>query len=134
MKTIKEILDNYENYEVDIDDRFGSRFFEFLTIEEMSQIGIELKEEYQKDWKPKDWTRENVLEQLKEDVCFAMEKMSDQRGISSGLMYEVVHSWMKVLEDDELIKELNRDYYDYGKSHMRMVAEKYNIDIKDVDY
>lgn len=134
MKEIKEILNNYKEYEVYLDDRFGSRFFEFLTIEEMNEIGIELKDEYKENWKPKKWTKSNVLRRLKKDVKFAMEKMIDQRGISSSLMHDTVKSWMKVLEDDELVNLLDEDYYDYGISHMILVAEKYNIDITEFGY
>lgn len=134
MKKIEEILENYEEYETVLEDRFGRRFSDFLTIEQMKKIGFELKEEYKKEWKPKEWTEENILKQLKEDVLFAMRKMSDERGISSELMHAVVRSWMKVLEDEELAEELSYSYCDYGKQHMRDVAEKYNIDISNVDY
>lgn len=134
MKTIKEILENYEKYKTFLDDRFGSRFIEFLTIEEMRKIGKKLKDEYKENWKPKEWNEENILEQLKRDVVFAMEKMSDKRGISSELMHDVVKSWLKVLEDDDLVELLEEDYSDYGKYHMREVAKKYNINIEDVDY
>lgn len=134
MKSIEEILENYKEYETFLDDRFGSRFCRFLTIEEMSKIGIELKDEYKENWEPKEWTKENILEQLKDDVRFGMEKMSDERGISSELMHNVVQSWMKVLEDEKLVETLSYSYVDYGKSHLRAVAKKYNIDIEDVDY
>ena len=134
MKSIKEILDNYKEYETFLDDRFGTRFLEFLTIEEMSKIGIKLKDEYKENWEPKKWTKENILEQLKEDVRFGMKKMSDERGISSELMHEVVKSWLKVLEDDELVETLSFSYCDYGKEHFREVAEYYTIDVEAVDY
>ena len=134
MKSIEEILENYKEYETFLDDRFGSRFCRFLTIEEMSKIGIELKDEYKENWEPKEWTKENILEQLKDDVRFGMKKMSDERGISSELMHNVVQSWMKVLEDEKLVETLSYSYVDYGKSHLRAVAKKYNIDIEDVDY
>ena len=42
MRTIKEILDNYKDYEVFLDDRFGVRLCQFLTIEQMKQLGFEL--------------------------------------------------------------------------------------------
>lgn len=35
----------------------------------------------------REWTRENILEQLKSDVEFGFEKALDQRGISASLMW-----------------------------------------------
>lgn len=42
MKTIEEIIKNYENYETYIEDRFGRRLCQFLTREQMVKIGFEL--------------------------------------------------------------------------------------------
>ena len=33
MKTINEVLDNYDEYKTFLEDRFGRRFCEFLTEE-----------------------------------------------------------------------------------------------------
>ena len=130
MKSIKEILDNYKKYATPLDDRFGIRFCDFLTEEQGKTIGYVASEG--NDWGTvKEWTKENVIEQLKEDVRFGFEKAQDERGISAGLMHEVVKSWLKVLEDNELVVEF--DYYeDYGKENFKKVAEKYNIDISDI--
>lgn len=40
MKTINEILSNYKEYKTFLDDRFGVRFCEFLTLEQMEAIGF----------------------------------------------------------------------------------------------
>lgn len=124
MKKIKEILNNYDNYKTVLDDRFGSRFIDFLTIEEMEIIGFELKDEYKKDWQPKGWNEENIIEQLKEDIEFGIKKAEDERGISSSLMFEVVKSWLKVLEDKETL-EYFEDYYDYGLNGFYPARDKY---------
>lgn len=124
MKQIKEILNNYKEYETPLDDRFGSRFLEFLTIEEMESIGIELKDEYKENWQPKKWIEENIIEQLKKDIEFGIEKAENQRGISSNLMFEVVKAWLKVLEDNEMLREFN-DYYDYGLNGFYEARKKY---------
>ena len=39
MKSIDYILDHYKDFEVDIDDRFGRRFSDFLTADQMKRIG-----------------------------------------------------------------------------------------------
>ena len=124
MKKIKEILENYDNYKIYIDDRFGSRFIEFLTITEMESIGIKLKDEYKENWQPKEWTEENIINQLKEDIKFGIEKAEDERGISSSLMFEVVKSWLRVLEDEETLKYFE-DYYGYGLNGFYSARSKY---------
>ena len=126
MKEKKEILNNYEDYRVPLDDRFGSRLIDFLTIEEMGKIGFELKDEYKKDWKPKEWKKENIIEQLKEDIEFGIEKAEDERGISSSLMFEVVKRWLMVLEDKEML-EYFEDYYDYGLNGLYPARDKFII-------
>lgn len=77
MKTLNEILDNYKDYAVVLDDRFGSRLAKFLTEEQLEKIGFKYDgdEPYPE---PKEWTRENILEQLKSDVEFGFEKALDQ--------------------------------------------------------
>lgn len=127
MKTINEILENYEKYETFMDDRFGKRLCSFLTIEQMDKIGFALNDE-NKDYKPKEWTEENILSQLKEDVEFGWEKACDERGISSSLMYEVVKSWCKVLENG---LEDYDGYNPYGKPLFKAVANKYGWDLED---
>ena len=81
MKTIKEVLENYKEYEVFLDDRFGVRLCQFLTIEQMKQIGFEYKDQEESNkHKPKEWNEKNILAQLKEDVEFGWEKACDERG------------------------------------------------------
>ena len=98
MKTLNEILDNYKDYAVVLDDRFGSRLAKFLTEEQLEKIGFKYDgdESYPE---PKEWTRENILEQLKSDVEFGFEKALDQRGISASLMFYVVLRQNQVLEE-----------------------------------
>lgn len=86
MKTLNEILDNYKDYAVVLDDRFGSRLAKFLTEEQLEKIGFKYDgdEPYPE---PKEWTRENILVQLKEDVEFGFEKALDKRGISASSLW-----------------------------------------------
>lgn len=73
---------------------------------------------------PKDLTRENVLAQLASDLDFGFEKALNQRGISSGLMYEVVKMWMWVLDDD--LQHFD-GYAQYGLPFFKAVAIKYGF-------
>ena len=124
MKTIEEILKNYEEYRTPLDDRFGRRFSDFLTQEQAETIGWKPKEGCK--WpEPKEWTRENILAQLADDVLFGSEKAYDEHGISSGLMFDVVRKWNMVLEEG--LENWPDDYDDYGMSLFRATAEKYGF-------
>lgn len=114
MKTLNEILDNYKDYAVVLDDRFGSRLAKFLTEEQLEKIGFK----YDGD-EPKEWTRENILEQLKSDVEFGFEKALDQS--SASLMFYVVLRWNQVLEEG-LENYPEENYAMYG---LQATAVKY---------
>lgn len=125
MKTIEEIIKNYENYETSIEDRFGRRLCQFLTRDQMVKIGFELSGNV--DHIPKEWTRENIINQLKSDVEFGFEKALDKRGISSSLMFGVVMSWNKVLEEG--LEDWGEDNYKYyGLPLFKATALKYGFD------
>lgn len=129
MKIIEEILNNYSEYETFMDDRFGRRLCDFLTIEQMKQLGFCYNDKEQEaKHQPKEWTEENILEQLKADVQFGWQKAQDERGISSSLMYEVVKTWCKVLENE--FADFN-GYAPYGKPLFRAVATKYGFELEE---
>lgn len=122
MKTLNEILDNYKDYAVVLDDRFGSRLAKFLTEEQLEKIGFKYDgdEPYPE---PKEWTRENILVQLKEDVEFGFEKALDKRGISASLMFAVVLGWNRVLEEG--LEDYPEDNYAMYLPLFKATAEKY---------
>ena len=123
MKTINEVLTNYSEYSTFLEDRFGSRLCEFLTNEQVEKIGFKFKEDYVHE--PKDWTKENILEQLKSDVEFGWSKCQEERGISAELMSEVVKSWCKVLENGLE----NTPYGWYGDKIFKAVDREYGFEI-----
>ena len=126
MKKIEEIINNYDEYKTYIDDRFGRRFCDFLTSEQAKEIGFEIKKEYVDEHNKniKEWSRDNILEQLKEDVKFGWEKACDERGISSSLMYDVVLKWNRILEEG--LENWDEDNYAmYGKPLFGATAKKY---------
>jgi len=124
MKTIDEVIDNYQDYETSLDNRFGRRFADFLNAEQLERIGYSLKEGVAHE--PIEWTRENILAQLKNDVEYGWEKACDERGISSGLMHEVVCAWNKVL--GEGLEAFNK-YEPYGKPTFKATAAKYGWEL-----
>lgn len=127
MKALQEIIDNYKEWEMEFDDRFGKRLCSFLTVEQAKAIGFEFKPEYAATHKPRPWTRENILAQLKEDVDFGFYKALNKRGISSGMMFEVVSKWNKVLEEG--LENFSEDNYaQYGLPLFKATAVKYGFD------
>ena len=123
MKSIQEILDNYDDYKIFLDDRFGCRLIQFLEVDQLEKIGFKLKTGATHI--KKEWTEQNILVQLKEDLSFGWEKCQDERGISSSLLAEVVKNWCKVLENGLE----NTDYGWYGDNVFKTVAKKYEIEL-----
>lgn len=122
MKSINEIIENWKEWETFLDDRFGKRLCDFLTVEQAEKIGWKFNEGYVHT--PKEWSKENILEQLHQDVAFGWEKACDERGISSSLMFDVVLKWCRVLEDG--LEGWDENHYGpYGKPLFRAVAKKY---------
>lgn len=117
MKTIEEVLNNYDEYQTTMEDRFGKRFCLFLPTEQIEKLGFKLKEGY--EHKPLEWTLENILAQLKEDAEFGLEKAEGERGISASLMYEVCRSWCKIIGKENLIKK----YIFYGISTFKNILK-----------
>lgn len=130
MKDLKRIVENYEkdDWGVVLDDQFGRRLAKFLTEYEIVKIGFEISDEYKEKHKPMEWTRENILAQLKEDVEFGFEKALGKRGISASLMFEVVNKWNKVLEEGLENYGNSSNYAQYGLPLFKATAVKYGWD------
>lgn len=123
MKTLEQVKKEYKSKT--IDGRDLSRLAQFIPEKELIDFGLELKEEYKGSHTSIEFTKENILNQLKEDVEFGFEKALDQRGISAGMMYEVVSMWNWVLEDG---LEDFTDYAQYGLPLFKATAVKYGFD------
>lgn len=123
MKTLEQIYKSYDSQ--CLDGRDLHRLADFISKEDGHKIGIEFKEDAKHE--PIDFTRENVLKQLKQDVAFAFEKALNQRGISSSLMYEVVKMWNWILEEG--LEDWSDDNYaQYGLPLFKATAVKYGFD------
>lgn len=135
MKTLDQIAEIYKNKEREsncIDGRDLYRLAKFIPFERLGDFGITPSEEYNdaEKWNSEvliPYTRENVLKQLESDVSFGFEKALDQRGISSGLMFEVVRMWNWVLEEG--LEDWPEDRYAmYGLPLFKATAVKYGFD------
>lgn len=121
MKTLEQIKDLYQSKA--FDGRDLSRLTKFIPQEDLSHFGFEVEEGCTHE--PIDFTRENVLNELEEDLEFAFEKALNRRGISAGLMYEVVRMWNWILEEG--LEDFD-DYPMYGLPLFKATAIKYGFD------
>jgi hypothetical protein len=124
MKTLKQIL----SYKTEtLDGRDLHRLMEFIPEKNLKDVGITLKPEFVGKHKAKKLTKANVLKQLEKDVAFGFEKALNKRGISAGLMFEVVQMWNWVLEDG--LEDFSDDNYaQYGLPLFKATALKYGFD------
>ena len=130
MKTLEYVKNNIVEFERDdfLDKRFTCRFLDFIEESEWEKFGFKRTGDFEKQHKPKAWTEENILSQLKSDVDFGIEKALDHRGISSELMAMVCLAWLDVLED----KDIDRNLYGwYGSELFKAIDKKYGFGLVD---
>ena len=123
MKTLEYVKEHIDEIELDefLDKRFTKRFIDFIPSNEWEKYGY--KYVGKKEYVPKEWTEENILAQLRDDVEFAIEKATNHRGISAGLMNDVLKSWCIVLENGLE----NTDYGWYGDKLIKAIDEYYGF-------
>ena len=122
MKTIKEIIENYSEYEGDANDMFGARLCQFLTEDEMKKIGFKFVNKFGRPRDIKAWTKSNVLEQLQEAVESGFEYARAHRNMGSTQMFHTVKAWNKVLENGLDKKD---EYEKFSLSLFNETAKKY---------
>lgn len=109
MKTLEQLKELASKC---LDGRDFNRLAKFIPYNMIKDFGMEPNEEYNNEerWNSTvvEFTRENVLKQLEEDVRFGFEKALNQRGISASLMFECVMMWNYILEDGEYIPSLGQ--------------------------
>lgn len=123
MKTLQQVKEMYKSQT--IDGRDLSRLMQFIPEEELKDFGLELEDEYIGTHKHIEFTKENVLIQLEKDVDFGFEKALNKRGISAGLMAEVVQMWNWILEEG--LEDFD-DYPMYGLPIFKATAVKYGFE------
>lgn len=123
MKTLEAVIAEFELQTIDGRDAY--RLSEFVHFDQWHRIGVKLADGATPPLAPRPWTWEEILSQLRSDVAFGFEKALNQRGISAGLMYEVVKMWMRILEDPLAQME---EYAQYGLPLFKAVAVKYGFE------
>jgi hypothetical protein len=124
LKTIEQIKAEYKTQT--LDGRDITRLIDFIPEEDLPSFGVTLKPEYVGKHEAKPLTREAVLEQLKEDVAFGFEKALNRRGLSAGMMFQVVQMWNWILEEG--LEDFSEgDYAMYGLPLFKATAVKYDF-------
>lgn len=128
MKTLEQLKELTSKC---LDGRDFNRLAKFVPYSMIKDFGMEPNEEYDNEekWNSTvvEFTRENVLKQLEEDVRFGFEKALNQRGISASLMFECVMMWNYILEEG-LEGWSEDDYAFYGLPLFKATAVKYGWD------
>ena len=109
-----------------LDGRDFGRLINFMPVEDWHTLGFKLKDGETHEAKP--WTPESLMEQVTRDIQFCHEKATDQRGISSALMHDVVRMWCWVFEHDDLANDTS-DYDDYGLAYVEAAAERFGVTV-----
>ena len=123
MKTLDQIKNRESKC---FDGRDFSRLSQFIPEVQLVEFGIEVRPEHVGEHKNIPFTREAVLDQLRKDVDFGFEKALRHRGISAGLMFEVVMMWNWVLEEG--LENFSEDNYaQYGLPLFKATAIKYGF-------
>ena len=124
MKSLTDAMAFMKSWDGAIDERDKGRFAKFVPFERIAEAGIKPQEGTTKQsWgDTTEWTKENILKQLKEDVEFGLAKAHGQRGISAQCMFACVNMWCHLLENG-----LEEDSYeDYGVAFFEKVCDHYN--------
>lgn len=104
-----------------IDGRDHVRLGGFLPFDRLGDLGLTPAEHVTSDtWEHTEWTEENVLDQLRDDVEFGLEKAHDERGISAGCMHNCVTMWNGILRNG-----VTDTYGWYGLATFEATAERY---------
>lgn len=123
MKRLEDVIATFKSDA--LDGRDAHRLAAWLSKDRLHEINVKLQDE-NVQWVPRPWTRDALLEQLKDDVAFGFEKALNQRGISSGLMFNVVMMWNRILEEG--LENWDEDTYaQYGLPLFKATAELYGF-------
>lgn len=123
MKTKEDVLKAIKSKEITstLDGRDFYRLIDWFGPDYLELFELRLADGATWDTPIKPWTEEAFKEQLRDDLAFAFEKALDQRGISAGLMRDVVKLWLWVL-DVELDEADDGDYAQYGLPLLKATA------------
>lgn len=121
MLQLDYILNNWDKSNSVFEDMFERRLRQYLTVEQAKSIDWEVSKQYHKTI---EFTKQNVLKQLENDVAFGFKKALEKNLLISKLMFDVVKEWLFILEDP--LKDFD-EYPMYGLPLFKAVAVKYGF-------
>ena len=122
MKTVKQLEERVDEQTKD----FGTRLFMQMS-NNVHPLMIFVKKYWKAEGRkhvPK-LTRENVIQEIKEYLPFAIGKAEGERGISAERSMFKFTEWLWVLEDDDLLNVIDKGYIDYGLAILNIIKGKY---------
>jgi hypothetical protein len=143
MKTLSDVIKDYRIKSFDCRD--FNRLLDYIPEDKVKEMtlndplsGDKIIENDLINYPGKiiDFTKENIINSLKNDLSFAYEKACDQRGLSADAMYNVIKMWVWILELD--VKNIpygySEGYYEgYGKRYFEVVAEAIDYELEYID-
>jgi hypothetical protein len=101
-----------------------------LDWDHVKQYLKENQENSKEEWEVQLKTDEDVVEQVKRYLPFAIEKAVDHRGISAGRSINHYRAWFWLMGDDEMFELCGDDskFAQYGCPILKKIAEKYGVD------
>jgi len=124
MKTLQQLKERGSQA---FDGRDFNRLAQFIPEAELADYGLSMGAEHAGKHTHKEFTRENILAQLKDDVEFGFEKALNQRGISASCMFHVVDMWNWVLEEGLENYDADKGYAQYGLPLFKATAIEYDF-------
>lgn len=130
MRTQDEIVMRYEGRKEA--DMLGFEANEYLFMLDLEHVRPYLKEDAdESEFVDPVYTREALLERMKDYMSFACEKADNERGISANRSIMHYIAWIWLLGDDDFLDEVEREYdenyHDYGKPILKMITDKYDF-------
>lgn len=122
MKTLEQMKKyNFRS----MDGRDKSRLLNFVSEDDFHDFEAEITEELKGKHTPIEWTRINIIAQLKDDVEFGFEKALNKRGLSASFMNDVLRMWNHVLEEG--LEDFD-EYPQYGLPLLKATAIRYGFE------
>lgn len=123
-----------------INDRMGRDMFGFEWPEYLMYLSSDNAKPFLRpdaESEPEKWSRESIIERMRDYLPFAFEKANGERSISAtrSVMHYVAWTWLcGDREFSEAIESAaEENYAPYGKPVLRMIAEHYGWDWRSLD-
>jgi len=127
MRTQDEIVARYEERKES--DLFGFEAYLYLYVLDLEHARPYLDEGAEETFVEPVYTREAILETMKDYMSFANEKADNERGLSARRSIMHFIAWIWLIGDDAFLKkvehEAHENFHNYGKPILAMIEAEY---------